>query len=416
MVKDKAQATGITQAVLVSRIIESPQKFEAEIEVALDDAVIKQDKPKVIISGIRFNLFSSSGRKGIELACERSAIADELRFYPWHNIIEQVCIYTIRKVRDEVEPLVWLTSEYGNKPPEYLLAPLFVKYAPNVVFAEKGSAKSLFMNLVCLALTLGWHDNPIGFHIPTDTRHNVLYFDWEYDAEVTGWTKECLMRGMGIDGCDIPYQRCSRPLADNIDFYIRRIGEAKADVAILDSLALAVGGNLNDTEPALRFFAALRQLPVTPIIVGQTSKDQLTKRKTIYGNALYEYEPRSIWEASKKQEPGSNELVLTLQHRKPPPFAPYHEPLAYRFIFNGNTTTVEQAEPDIKGDNGTSDIDTVLAIIEASDVELSPKELREQTEPLIPINSIYTYCHRLKKRGLIEPGERSGTYKFIIRT
>lgn len=389
--------------VLLTRIIEKPEKFDAEIEIGIDGQYSGTDAPLTIISGVRFNLQSSSGRETIKKACVSNSITDELKYFPWHNIIDQVCIYAIRKIRDEIEPLVMLNSDYGQKRPEYVLYPLFVKNSPNVIFAERGSAKSQFMTLVDIVLSVPLYNNNLGFNISPNDKHNILYLDWECDADTVGWAKECLLNGFNIGWCDLPYQRCSRPLADNIDFYIRRADEVKADIVIIDSLALAVGDNLNETEPAQKFFSALRQINATPIIIGQTSKDILSKRKTIYGNALYEYIPRSIWEVTKKQEPGSHEMVVTLSNRKPPPFSTYHEPIAYRFIFDENKTTVETTEAYFNDkDENLSNTEVVYLILSDSDKSLSPSQIQVLTDPPISGNSVRKACERLYNAGKID--------------
>jgi len=234
-----------------------------------------------------------SGMRLLSLS-HKASLARELknqRDLDWNIIINQVATKCLADIR-RGESVVMLDSEYGRSRPEYLLHPLFVKNAANIIYADKSSAKSLFMTLVDVALTLPWHDNPIGFNISPNDIHKVLFLDWENDAEITGWQKECLIRGMNIDWCELPYLHCSRPLCDSIDHIRAKIVEIGADVVIIDSLGMAVGDDLNLTKPAFVFYGALRQLPVTPIIIAHTSKDISMKRKTVYGNAYYENEAR----------------------------------------------------------------------------------------------------------------------------
>ena len=103
-----------------------------------------------------------------------------------------------------------------------------------------------------------------------------------------------------------------------------KIQETHTDVVIIDSLGASVGADLNATEPAFQFFTALRQLPVTPLIIAHTAKDINNKRKTVYGNAYYSNEARVTWEITKQQEPDSSELTISLFNRKPAPFTGIH--------------------------------------------------------------------------------------------
>lgn len=320
----------------------------------------------------------------------------------WQTILTYISRDTIAHLR-EGESVVWLGEEHGKKAPEYLLPPLFVKNVANIIYADRSSAKSLFAILVDISLTLPWHDNNLGLKIKPKDIHKVLYLDWEGDAEMMGWQKECILRGIGIEWCDIPYLHCSRSLAQDIMYIQNKIADIEADVVIIDSLGMAVGDDLNLTKPAFAFYAALRQLPVTSLIIAHTSKDINARRKTVYGNAYYENEARSIWEITKKQALGSNELTITLNHRKPPPFAGYHEPLAWRFIFEGNKTFIETCEPDSDkreaiDELAPSETDVALDIIYESDVRLSALEILKESKGKIKSTNIYMVLGRILKK------------------
>jgi hypothetical protein len=317
----------------------------------------------------------------------------------WQTVLTYISRDTIAHLR-EGEPVVWLNDEYGKSPPEYLLPPLFVKGASNIIYADRSSAKTLFVTTIDLALSLPWYDNPIGLNITSADQHKILYLDWEGNPQMMGWQKECIRRGMGIHICDIPYLHCSRSLADDISHIQKKIEEVNADVVIIDSLGMAVGDDLNLTKPAFAFYAALRQLPVTPIIVAHTSKDVNNKRKTVYGNAYYENEARSVWEVSKEQAYGSNELTITLHHRKSPPFSGYHEPLAWKFLFDEDKIMVETTIPQQDKrtvDEAPSENDAALDILMDSDEPLRPKDIVRLSNKRIKPTNISMVLKRLLK-------------------
>jgi len=370
--------------------------------------VYEGDYP-LYISGIK--LLSVSHKSALARALKTQRNLD------WDRIINQATTKVMSDIR-QGESVVMLDSEVGKERPEYLLYPLLVKNAPNIIYADKSSAKSLFVTLIDIILTLPWHDNPIGFPIDRKNSHRVLYGDWENDAQITGYQKSCLLRGMGLEWCDIPYLHCDRPLFDSVDHIRDKITLTGADVFIIDSLGMAVGDDLNLTKPAFNFYSALRQLPITPIIVAHTAKDITNRRKTVYGNAYYENEARSVWEISKQQEFGSNELTITLHHRKSPPFAGYHEPLAYRFIFEGNATTVELATPDTDkrsyDESPPSETDIALQIIYESGERLTAREILTRSEGNIKASNIYTVLGRIiKKPEFKVDRDKEGMYGFI---
>jgi len=355
------------------------------------------------ISGIK--LLSISHKTSLARALK------PVRNLDWDLIINQVATKTLADMR-KGEQIVMLDAERGSKRPEYLLYPLFIKNAPSIIYADRSSAKSLLMTLIDIVLSLPWHDNPLGLTVPKDAHHVVLFCDWENDSEITGWQKECLLRGLGLGWCDLPYLHLSKPLVDSVDHIRAKVAEVKATIMIVDSLGMAVGKNLNDTEPAFAFYSALRQVPVTPLIIAHTSKDLLSKRKTVYGNAFYENEARCIWELSKQQEFGSNELTITMHHRKAPPFSGYHDPLAFRFTFEGNKTLVESCEPATdkrESDNTISAPDVVLETLDFTET-IKPTDIIRLTG--LSGDSVYQALKRLKDRHLAT-GDRNLGYLRI---
>lgn len=389
-------------AIEISRIKENNRQssIECEIEIAVDGHKYDTDYISLITS-VRTNLLSISARNTLTKTVKDNCITEELRFYDWGKILNLVSSMAVREIR-KTEPCLYLDNEYGQSRPEYILEPLFVKGAPTILYAERSSAKSLFANLMCICLTLPYHDNQLGLDIPYDKYYQVLYLDWESNHAMTGWQKESIIRGLGLGYCGYHYQRFYRPLADIVDDVKNTIEKTKAEVVFIDSLGMAVGDDLNLTSPAFAFWAAVRELDVTPIIIGHTSKDTNTRRKTVYGNAYYEAEARSVWELSKYQLPGSNELTLSLYNRKPPPFAGVHSPMAFRFIFEDDKILVEKTTPeDDKRSGEFSPKDAIEELIRNNN-GLQPAEIYNLLNQEVAQNSIYQYCKRLKDAGKIK--------------
>jgi predicted HTH transcriptional regulator len=99
----------------------------------------------------------------------------------------------------------------------------------------------------------------------------------------------------------------------------------------------------------------------------------------------------------------SNELIITLFHRKPPPFATMHEPLAYKFIFNNDVISVELANP-ILDKTSTNEEPTqpeiILATLEDAGEPLSPTQLATITK--IQDSTVRTVLLRLKNSGKVK--------------
>ena len=396
-------------AIEISRIKENSRtsSIECEIEVAVDGVRYEQIDYISLITAVRTNLLSISARNTLVRTIKDNCISDDLLFYDWGQLINKVSSMVVRDIR-KTNKLVILDGSYGKEPPGYLIHPLLVKGAPNIFYADRSSAKTLFASLLGIILTIPSIENNFGISVTDDTEHKVLFLDWENNESITDWQKECLIRGFDIHYCEFNYLRCNRPLHEMIDDILIAIQQTGADVVIIDSLGVAVGADLNLTEPAFLFWAAVRQINATPIILGHTAKDSMNKRKTVYGNAYYENEARNIWEIVKSQEPGSAELNITAHHRKPPPYAGIHDPLAYRFIFDRDITRVETGviTSDQRDGTGISQEELVKSAVLESREPVLPVDIFNLLDKTVPIGNIKAYLNRLKTKGVIERVDR----------
>jgi hypothetical protein len=132
-------------------------------------------------------------------------------------------------------------------------------------------------------------------------------------------------------------------LSDSVEQLQRIIHDKNIGLIIVDSLGPAVRGNLNDSEPAIKYHAALRQLGTTSLTLAHTSKDQITKKRTIFGSVFFTNLARSVWECKAEQETGEDEAVISLRHTKAN-LSRLHPPLGYRFTFTDNSITVVKAD------------------------------------------------------------------------
>ena len=112
---------------------------------------------------------------------------------------------------------------------------------------------------------------------------------------------------------------------------------------IVDSIAGAVGGDLQREEGALRFSAAFRQLGVTGLWVTHTQKNTEGKDRSAYGSAFFTNTARSVWEIRGAQEEGDGRKRVALFHRKVN-MGKLQRPRGYQFEFADHAITVRQAD------------------------------------------------------------------------
>ena len=359
------------------------------------------NKTKPSISGVRFNLTSQAARNTVSKRLIEAKILEPSDAYDgkgvnFPQLIDQICGEVIKRHR-EGEPYQELWTSEDVPPLEYLIDPILLKGIPTVIFGEKGVTKSTIALLLYVVLLLPWEDNPLGLKAP---EHSVktLILDWETPGNIVQLNAKKLQEGMGLPGFPLYHRRCNTSLSDDLEPIMNMIQKIEAEVVIIDSLARAAGGELSkDTENANRFFASLDKLRVTSLILAQTSKDTESKRKTIYGNALYTYYARSIFELCKSQEAGEDDMSVALFHRWAN-LTKLQKPMGFHFHYNGMETTVE-SEPVSYSEFRTK-ISTQSSILNA--LKPGPMEARELAQVLdLSESNIRMSLSRLSKKGKI---------------
>lgn len=260
----------------------------------------------------------------------------------WTDVLTYITGKTMEIARrGEPAEEIW-PSEDDDLAPSYLLEPILYLNHPTVIFGDYGSLKSLFSLATVYVVQLPYHDNNLGL-ITTKETSRCLYLDYEDDAGSFRRRWSALERGFGKGAMPILYRRMTGTLSDSIEQLQRIIHDKNISLIIVDSLGPAARGNLNDPEPAIRYHAALRQLGVTSLTLAHTAKDQLTKRRTIFGSIFFTSLARSVWEVKAEQETGEDEAIISLKHTKAN-LSRLHPPLGYKFTFTDNSITVAKAD------------------------------------------------------------------------
>lgn len=317
--------------------------------------------------------------------------------HSWENIIEQLRYFVLELVRTGEPVMESYSDEEDIAPPTYLINPIMPEYQPTIIYGEPGAGKSRISLVLYICSILPWYNNRLGLVAPP--RHMVpLILDYETDERTVKWRMKCLQLGLDLPPIPINYRRCSMPVADDIEAIQEAMSKVDAEWLIIDSMAAAVGGDMNDTSIALKFFKALRQLKVTSLCLGQTQKDPEKKYKTVFGTGIYQYYSRSIWEIRKAQTRGENEMHIALHHRKANEDK-LHKPISYHFTFNEDRVMVTheriQDVPEFFDDMSMDE--KILDTLKGGSLNMG--EIAEATDE--SIGYCRTACSRLKKKDLI---------------
>ncbi len=297
-----------------------------------------KDKAITLLPSAQFNL--SAPRTRSELA---KNLTEKRGDVPWRDVIDYLC----REIQERAwvgEPgeVLQVSDESEVVHPSYLLEPVVMKGVPSVIFGEKGVHKTILSLLFCICIELPWQDNPYGLTTNTHLTR-IAMLDWESDRDLTMFNLQRLLRGAGQTYAELNYRRCNRPLTDDLEQISNFLDDKECDFILIDSLGAASGGKLNDPEPALKFFEALRILGRTSLLIAQTSKNE-DGTKTIFGSTYFQYYSRNIFELRKSIDTmGRDETKVALFHQIGN-YSGTHDPIGFRLHFSADTISVTREE------------------------------------------------------------------------
>jgi hypothetical protein len=311
-------------------------KGEAELVFWRDNS----DYKKLLLQS-RVNLLSSSNTASLIKRLDNCH--GELKYIPWDWILTCVTYKVLKNAR-QGEPVqtIW-PNEHDDLTPAYLLSPILYLNHPAVIFGDYGSLKSLLALIIAYVTQLPCPDNNLGLTTLKESTR-CLYLDYEDDPSTFRKRWSAVQQGFGVDApMPIEYRRMTSTVADSIE----SLGQIKKDkdikLLIIDSLGPAARGNLNDPEPAIKYHEALRKLGITSLTLAHCAKDQLTRKRTIFGSVFFTNLARSVWECKAEQEAGEDQAIISLKHAKAN-LSRLSPPLGYRFTFTDNSVVVVKAD------------------------------------------------------------------------
>lgn len=234
---------------------------------------------------------------------------------PWTDLLEVVRVATARDMR-EGEPTLVL-RDVAVRPQHELVERMVPLGETSVFYGDGASGKSLLFG-IALALSVA-SGRPIG-PIRPSVRCPVLVLDWETTAEEWSERLERVAMGARIPvPCEIEYRAQWRPLTDDLERVRADIARTGAGLVIVDSITLAVGGEVT-ADACVPFYNALRSLAgTTRVVLSHVSKTTSQLETGVgdpYGSVFVKNFARSAWAVKKDdiESPDGFEVVLT--HRK----------------------------------------------------------------------------------------------------
>jgi hypothetical protein len=278
----------------------------------------------------------------------------------------------------------------------FVLNPLLYEKNPTVLYGPGDSLKS-YVSLYCGLLLASGVCGPNLAASPDPWR--VLFLDWEMSAQdVRGRVK--LLQAGDPRLTQVPdYRRCYQPLADDVNELKKIVSDGGYDVLIIDSLAMAAGGQeLERADSAIRFNASLRSLNCTSLVIGHTPKPQEDqKERSLYGSVFFHNLCRVSWECRRE---GS---TIGLYQKKNN-LGPKHDPLGFSLDITDTACVITEA--DLADDPVLS---AGLPLVQRVATALHERPGQTIKDLAISLNekagSVKTTLYRYKKRFLAMDGK-----------
>lgn len=322
----------------------------------------------------------------------------------WDTLLEQACQATIREIR-KGEPIESLQPTESDQPAWFVLNPLLYQHNPTVLYGPGDSMKS-FLALYCALLLCNGCSGPNLSVAPTPWR--VLFLDWEMSVSDVRARVKLLQAGDPRLVQAPDYRRCVRSLADDVTEIKTVMTDGNYDVLILDSLAMAAGGQeLERADSAVCFNKALRSLNCTSLIIGHTPKPQADqKESSLYGSVFFSNLTRNSWEVRREGQ------TMGLYHYKHN-LGPKHDPLGFTLCITDTEAMITEANlmDDPVLAKGLSQVERA-----ASYLAEHPNQTVEHVAEMLELNakSLAVAFSRTMKKGVRRFESHNGLWNVMI--
>ena len=195
-----------------------------------------------------------------------------------------------------------------------------------IVFGDGGAGKSELAMMIAIELERR------GIH--------VGYFDWELDATDQ---RPRLERIGGLPLARLRYVRCDKPLVYEIDRLRRIVHEDGIRYAVLDSAGYGCHGPAEDSDSAMAWFRAYRQLRVGGLILAHTTKSGEHSDQRPFGSTFWHNSARSTWFVKRDTTGDEDTATIGLFNRKNN-LGRLYRPVGIRIHYDSDQTRFERAD------------------------------------------------------------------------
>jgi hypothetical protein len=292
----------------------------ARIERLTDDAeaiiVVKDLNNQRILHTSKINLLAT--RSLTELS-NRLAKSKNIA---WETLLSNIANRCFDSLSDAGQT-VNIDEEPVNMNIEYLLEPLLPLGEPVTIFSAGGKGKSIIADYIAVLVQYGLcGDNNVSLF---SRQANVLYLDWEADAEIHRRYITAIKKGLGIEDKNfIAYRRLEFPLHQINDSIREEIVKKEIEFVIIDSqMAATAGGRpgLTEAQIASEYYNLIRSWGISTLTIDHITKEGMnsngdSNNVAPYGSVVKYNRSRSQFELRLDDGEDDDHKEYVLLHKK----------------------------------------------------------------------------------------------------
>lgn len=312
----------------------------------------------------------------------------------WSLVFSNVCVQVSKAL--EESKVARSYSDFQDKLEADLLSPFLRDEAVNVFFGMGGSGKT-FLSLE-MGLSVAFNLPFLGY-MPSRTG-NVLFIDYESNHRDFFDRLSLLAANKNLLPADLD-KRMFRfdpeglPFHDIKNILRREIQSRHIVMIIIDSAALAAGGEPESAAIATRLFNSINSLKVCTLLIAHRTKSE-DSEKYPFGSVFFYNSARIVWYVKSDQEQGEDELHIGLIHRKSNN-AKASPPHAVEIRFEPGLVSIQE-ESNARWSSELSIKSRIL-----NSLDEGAKTVKELSQDLdVPIERIGPRLTELKSRGKVD--------------
>jgi hypothetical protein len=341
----------------------------------------------------RLNLESASAREGYVRSLQR--ITKSKKEF---DAYLSEAIQAVKNALRSTSKVIRLVDAPPKENAQWLLEPFILDKTTNILFGEGGGGKTFVALRWLLSLATG-----IPFLGVKPLRMvKCLFLDYE-DVSSEGLDrvyKLCGGSGLDVDMGklreNIFYMNANgMPLHDLVPTLKEIIIENNIDFLLLDSAALACGGEPEKADSATRYFNAIQKLGITSLTIAHETKTE--NHDHVFGSIFWRNSARNIWNGQTETDASDNRRIsFELYHRKCN-HAAKRNPVSLEIFHGDGFVNIAKANYEVRSENMKPTERIIISLKE------KPKFLADLFTEMDDVkkDTIRTAIKRLKAKGTV---------------